>query len=117
MERKQGAGMGVQLQYEEQVEKYGEDNARYLMEFFNQWTNHYQRGALIQFNFTRHLNLKEQVLDICDKHGWSFEELEGDLGLLEQWVNGAWDEDNFLIVHPGKHVIATYNDGIMGIKD
>ncbi|MDP6751532.1 MAG: DUF1638 domain-containing protein [Dehalococcoidia bacterium] len=117
VERKPGAGMGVQLQYEEQVKKYGEDNARYLMEFFNQWTNHYQRGALIQFNFTRHLNLKEQVLDICDKHGWSFEELEGDLGLLEQWVNGAWDEDNFLIVHPGKHVIATYNDGIMGIKD
>ncbi|MBI1923077.1 DUF1638 domain-containing protein [Candidatus Poribacteria bacterium] len=116
VERRQGTGLGEQTHYEAMVEKYGEDNARYLMEFFDQWTNHYKRGALIQFDFTRHLNLKEQVLDICRRRGWTFEELEGDIDLLQRWLDGAWDGEDFLIVRPGEKVVATYNDGIVGVR-
>ena len=116
VERKQEAGLGQQLQYELMVEKYGEDNARYLVEFFDQWAANYQRGALIQFDFTRHLNLKEQVLDICNKRGWSFEKLEGDLDLLQRWLDGEWSEDDFLIVRPGDKVTATYDNSVVGVR-
>ena len=117
VERQQGAGLGQQLQYEAMVEKYGEDNARYLIEFFDQWTNNYKRGALIQFDFTRHLNLKEQVIDICHRRGWTYEELEGDMRLLQRWLDGTWDEGDFLIVRPGEKVMATYDDHVMGVRD
>ena len=116
VERKQEASLGSQLQYESMVEKYGEDNARYLTEFFDQWTDHYQRGALIQFDFTRHLSLKQQVLDICNERGWSFEQLEGDIGLLLRWLDGVWDEEDFLIVTPGEKVTATHDNSIIGIR-
>ena len=105
----------MQLEYEAMVEKYGEDNARYLMDFFVQWTDNYQRGALVQFDFTQHLNLKEQVLEICSQRGWSFEELAGDLSLLQRWMDGVWDEEDFLTVRPGEKITATYDDGIIGV--
>lgn len=116
VERQQGAGLGAQLQYEELVEKYGEDNARYLIEFFDQWTDNYQRGALVQFDFTQHLGLKEQVLEICNQRGWSFEELQGDLQLLQRWLDGAWDEEDFLVVRPGEKITPTYEDSIIGVR-
>lgn len=116
VERKQGAGMGLQLQYEALVEKYGADNAQYLMEFLGQWTNHYKRGALIEFDFTRHLNLKQQVLDICERHGWNYEELPGDMSLLQRWIDGDWTEDAFVTVAPGESVRATYDNNIMDVR-
>lgn len=36
--------------------------------------------------------------------GWNFLEFEGDLSLMEQLVNGPWDEDKFLIVPPGYRI-------------
>jgi hypothetical protein len=113
----QGAGICLQLQYEALVDKYGEDNARYLAAFFNHWGDHYERGVLIQFDFTRHLNLKEQVLELCDRNGWTFQEMEGDLSLLQRWLDGTWDEEDFLVVRPGERVIVTYDKGIIGTRD
>ena len=34
-------------------------------------------------------------------HDWNFFEVEGDLSLMEQLLNGPWDEERFLIVEPG----------------
>lgn len=116
VERKQGAGMGVQLQYQELVERYGEDNAQYLMEFFSQWTNRYKRGVLIEFDFTKHLNLREQVLKICERNGWFFEEMEGDISLIQRWLDGDWDDEVFLKVEVGEKVCATYDESIIRVS-
>lgn len=117
VERKQGAGLGLQLDFETLRAKYGEDNARYLLEFFSQWTKNYKRGALIEFDFTRHLNLKQQVLDICQERGWTYEELPGDIALLQRWVDGDWSEESFLRVSPGDSVCASYDERIIGANN
>ncbi len=101
------------LSYEELVARYGEDNAEFLWEFFSQWERHYERGVWIEFPFTAHLPLREQVCQICQERGWRFEVLPGDLTLLQKWVDGDWDEENFLVVKPGEMVRASYDDAIL----
>jgi hypothetical protein len=99
--------------FAELVAKYGEDNARYLLEVTEQWTQKYQRGLFIQFDFEQGLGLSERVAEICRQHGWQMSELKGDLGLLQRWLDGQWDATDFLVVQPGQAVSPTYNGQII----
>ena len=42
-----GSDTATQATYEEYVEKYGEDNAAYLMEALGAWRSHYDRAAYV----------------------------------------------------------------------
>lgn len=95
--------------FAELVEKYGEDNARYLASLTAQWTQSYQQGALIRFDFDQAMNLQEQVAEICRRNGWKMKELVGDGGLLQRWLDGPWNEAEFLTV-PREHVVQPSND-------
>lgn len=97
-------------------EKYGEDAARYLIETVDDWTRHYTHGALIDFDFTKPLRLDGQVRDICAQRGWQFEEVAGDLGLLQRWVDGEWSETEFLTLKPGHCVAPAFNDAIIAAE-
>ncbi|MBI5799162.1 MAG: DUF1638 domain-containing protein [Verrucomicrobia bacterium] len=96
----------------EMAQKYGEDGATYLLEMMGEWTKHYTHGALIEFDFTRALRLGEQVLDICKRRGWEYEEVRGDLGLLQRWVDGKWDERDFLVVQPEQQIAPCHDERI-----
>jgi len=114
----QVSGLGEQFQdsYEELVAKYGEDNAAYLAEFMGSWVRNYKYGTYIEFDFTSHLGLKERVQQICRDNGWQYDELKGDLGLLQRWVDAQWSEEEFLVVQPGQEVVASYDGGIMAVR-
>jgi hypothetical protein len=99
--------------FAELAEKYGEDNARYLIEVTASWTESYKRGTLIGFGFNRHPGLRNQVAKICEKHGWQMDELEGDLGLFQRWLCGEWNPKEFLVVEPGQSVAPTYNESVI----
>lgn len=100
--------------YQHWVQKYGEAKAKQLIEVMKGWTENYTHGVLIDFDFTKPLHLHEQVRAVCSHHGWQFEELEGDLRLLQHWVDGEWDSGKFLVVEPGQQVSPTYDENIIG---
>jgi len=114
-ERKQSADLGKQQTYEEMVAQYGEDNARYLAEFMDTWTQHYTRGLVIDFDFTSHLSYKEQAREICRQRGWEYAEVQGDLVLLQNWLDGRWSAEDFLVVQPGEQVRPSYDGQIIQI--
>jgi hypothetical protein len=102
--------------YDQWVKKYGEDQAKYLMEEMSHWTDSYSHGTLISFDFARHLRLREQVEQICAKRGWQFDETEGDLGLFQRLLDGEWTESDFLVVQPGQKIVATFDERIVGAE-
>jgi hypothetical protein len=108
-----GLNTGSESIYEEWVKKYGEERAQYLMEVMGQWAESYTHGVLIDFDFTKPLHLHEEVEAICERRGWRFEQIEGDLHLLERWLNGEWDAGSFLVVPPGQKVVPSYDPGII----
>ena len=54
------------------------------MEEMSRWTDSYSHGTLIDFDFVKHLKLREQVQQICAERGWDYDEIQGDLGLFNQ---------------------------------
>ena len=109
------ANASLKATYAQWVQKYGEDQAKYLLEEMSRWTNSYSHGTLINFDFVKHLKLREQVQQICAERGWEYAETEGDFGLFEKLLEGDWPETDFLIVAPGQKVIATNDDKVIGV--
>ncbi|MCL5096159.1 MAG: DUF1638 domain-containing protein [Candidatus Omnitrophica bacterium] len=99
--------------YADLVARYGEENAKYLLEVAHSWSQSYQQGVLIRFDFDRALGLKEKVDYICQRQGWQTGEVTGNLDLLQRWMNGPWDSDDFVTVQPGEAVYPTYDERIM----
>ncbi len=108
-----GANQGLANAYEEWVRKYGEDQAKYLLEEMGRWTQSYTHGTLIDFEFARPLKLDQQVRQICAEKGWQYAQIPGDLALLEALLEGRWEDSGFLIVKPGQKVVATFDDKVL----
>ncbi len=106
-------GGSLTTQFEELVAKYGEDNARYLVEALSAWTEHYERGALIHFGFEELSAMERRVREVCEEHGWRFELLTGDLGLLRRWLHGDWAPREFLVVQPGEVIQPAWDGSVL----
>lgn len=111
-----GAADSPGAAYQHWVDKYGETKARQLLEVMGHWTENYTHGVLIDFDFTKSLHLHEQVRSICTGRGWQFEELEGDIRLLQRWLDAEWDPGSFLIVEPGQRIIPSYDDRVIAAE-
>ncbi len=108
------ANLNFKVAYDVWVQKYGEEQAKYLLEEMGRWTSHYSHGTLIDFDFLKELKLDEQVQRICADKGWQFDQLAGDLRLFEKILAGDWTDADFLVVKPGEKVIATFDENIIG---
>lgn len=113
VEYPQKSGWVRQRTFQELAEKYGEDNARYLVDVMGSWEVNYTDGALIQFPFDGHLGLEEKVREICKGKGWRFSTIPGDLALIRRLLDGEWDGEDFLVLAPGEAVKATYGGNIL----
>ena len=112
-----GSGSDVDLQnvYAQYVQKYGQDNADYLMEVMGAWQQHYQRAAYVDLDGPGSRHVSERAQAEAARRGWTFERIAGDLTLLRRLVEGDWEAD-FVVVPPGSSVAMSYDDGILKIQ-
>lgn len=108
--------MGMTMKYNELLAKYGEDNARFLWEQLCDMTRNYRQLTYIEMGIEPNDNFERHTKAEAAKRGWKYEKLEGDLAMVQHLVNGSWDEKEFLIVPPGKKIVATYDDAIIGLE-
>ncbi|MBN1221402.1 MAG: DUF1638 domain-containing protein [Anaerolineae bacterium] len=110
-----GSGLEVDLTavYDEYVEKYGQDNADYLMEVMGAWQQHYQRAAYVDLGVGNGREIEAQAQADAARRGWIFERVAGDLVLIRRLVGGDWETD-FLVLQPGQKLTMTYDDNIIG---
>lgn len=90
--------------YAEYVEKYGQDNADYLMAVMGAWQSHYERAAFIDMGVGEGEGAAKRARQDAAKNGWRFEHLAGDLILVRRLLFGDWDEEDFLVVQPGQRI-------------
>ncbi|MBQ4354083.1 MAG: DUF1638 domain-containing protein [Clostridia bacterium] len=94
--------------WQEYAEKYGEDNADYLMEIESSWMSNYSTLGYIHssiFDSPEHLEIARRG---AEEKGWQMRELNDDLRLLRMMVNGTWNEEEFLILKPGERIAPDY---------
>jgi len=89
--------------YAEYVEKYGVDNAEYLMEVMGAWQSHYERAAFIDMGVANGKEVEAHARADAERKGWRFESLAGDLVLIKRLLEGNWD-DHFLVLQPGQEI-------------
>ncbi|MBM4142296.1 MAG: hypothetical protein FJ225_01690 [Lentisphaerae bacterium] len=49
--------------------------------------------------------------------GWRYEELPGDARLIMNLVEGNWSAGDFLVVEPGRRIVASHDDAIIRAED
>jgi hypothetical protein len=95
--------------YNDYLEKYGEDNAQYLMDMEQNWFREYSTAAYIDLGVGNAEEYEKYTQECADWLNWKYDKLEGDPSLIKNFVNGNWDDDSFLIVEP-EHMIKSTND-------
>jgi hypothetical protein len=109
------ANLSLTGAYEQWVKKYGEDQAKYLLEEMSRWTSSYTHGSLIDYDFSKPLNLECQVREICGEKGWEFAQLRGSLRLFELLLEGNWPDEDFQTVRPGEKLVPTFDERVVGV--
>ncbi|UCG46712.1 MAG: DUF1638 domain-containing protein [Phycisphaerales bacterium] len=95
-------------------QKYGEDNAKYLMEVEQTWIKEYNWATYIDWGMADSEKYRQFTRQCADFLGWNYDELKGDPGLMQRMLDGQWDEEEFLVVKPGRKIAEDVtNQGIM----
>jgi len=94
----------------EYVEKYGEDNALYLMEMEQGWMKEYGWATYVDWGFDNAAEYKKFTKECAEYLNWVYDELKGDWQLMQKLVDGEWDPKLFLRVEAGQRLTADLTD-------
>ena len=111
--------MGFGMDRQSLIELYGEDNAEFLEEILNDMTPNYKQMTYIDMGFGMVEEDREEAKRLATKKEWEFEEVKGDNGLVSRLLDGdmeTWNEEEFLIVPPGKTIEPSYDDNVIKTK-
>jgi hypothetical protein len=98
------------------AERYGEEEAGYLMEQIESFTRHYERLAYIATPVAEAAEREREAQALADKQHWDFARLEGDLGWLRRLLSGDWAGDEFLVVQPGGRVVQAADERLIDVE-
>ncbi|MBL8026494.1 MAG: DUF1638 domain-containing protein [Fibrobacteres bacterium] len=95
------------------AEKYGEENADYLMEMEQGWFKKYSRAAYIDMGITEDRDYINYTKECADYLKWEYDELKGSSRLIREILDGNWNNDDFLVVNPGQTIKASNDSTII----
>lgn len=104
------AKLGLDQSYEEMVEKYGKDNADFILESMGGGLKHYKQVCYLKMDVMDETSLIEESEKHASEQGWTFDLRQGDISLFRKLFNHDWNEEDFVIVKPGQS-LAARNDG------
>ncbi|OXU15420.1 DUF1638 domain-containing protein [Sedimentisphaera salicampi] len=100
---------------QEYAEKYGEDNADYLMEMEQSWIQEYSKAFFVKWPEFETLEFEEYTKKCAEYLGWEYRKIEGSSELMQKMFDGKWDREDFLVVPSGEVIHESVcDDKIMG---
>ncbi len=108
--------LGFTKSYAEMVEKYGEENAKYIMETMGNLGSYketYSRVVYIDTGVGPKESLIQQSRKAAEENGWNFELSPGDRSLIRKMLAGDWDPEAFLVIKPGQTLKQSYDKAIV----
>jgi hypothetical protein len=106
---------GARAAHAEYVERYGQDNADYLMEILGAWREHYDRAAFVDFGAGPSAAAEELAREQATARGWTFSRIAGELSLVRRLIDGDWDPADFLVLQPGESIAMSYDDAVVRV--
>ncbi len=103
--------------FEEMVAKYGEENAKYLWEELGDDLKHYRKMTFIEMGIEPNASFEQIAKEKAASRNLDFEKVQGQMGMFQRLVDGIWNDNEFLIVPPGRRVAAPYDDGIIALEE
>lgn len=107
--------LGLSSTYAEYVEKYGKENAEYIMNVLGGWKQNYRKLAYIVMPIEGLPDYTEWSRGEAAENGWEFEVTEGSNAILGALVTGCWDNGEFVVVPPGATLAGAYGDDIFSV--
>ncbi len=95
--------------YQEYVEKWGEENARYIYETMYGAKNTNKKLIYIEIPETRNPRYAELCRKRAEESGMEWVPLVGSIELLRDLMSGNWQEERFLILNPGQRSRGAYD--------
>lgn len=103
--------------YAEYAERYGEDNAEFLMESEQHWFATYDRATYVDLTVGATDEDLGYTRRCADWLQWNFDHQRGDPQLLIDLLAGRWDEQRFLVLEPGQTLRITADHRVIEAKD
>lgn len=101
---------------DEYIEKYGQDNAEYLMETEQHWFSTYDRATYVHLTVGATAEDIQYTKDCAHWLKWKYDEQAGNPELLESLLAGRWDDARFLVLEPGQSIVMTGDERIIGAE-
>lgn len=102
---------GLDQSYAELVEKYGEENAEYLLETLNPAfkANHENKVYYIEVPEVEPDGLMDKCKEQAEAEGREFVKLKGSIRLIEKLLSGNWNDEDFLVLEPQRKTAGVYD--------
>lgn len=103
--------------FREYAEKYGAEDAQFLMEQEQSWFRKYNRAAYV------HLGAGFTEADVAfskgcaDWLGWGFDLQSGDPALVSALLGGEWDDTRFVVIGPGQTFRMTADERVVEVVE
>jgi hypothetical protein len=110
----QVAGMGLDCNLKQLIEKYGEDSGRFLYEEMSGYKRNYTRLTFIRTGLEVDDSFRQRAQAEATEKGWKFEEFDGSTTLFRRLLSGDWN-DEFLVLQPGEQIVASNDEQILSI--
>ncbi len=104
---------GMVQSYEEMVEKYGADNAKFIYEQLHDMTANYSQMTFVEMGIELDDRFERETERQAADKEMKYAKVAGDMTLIRQLVDGPWDDDRFLTVRPGHRVATSFNESII----
>ncbi|NLF30665.1 MAG: DUF1638 domain-containing protein [Planctomycetes bacterium] len=108
--------LGLNVTFGELVAKYGQENARYVLETLGDWKRNYRHLCYIRMGVADEQAFIDASRDQAAAQNWQFDLCDGDLSLLERLLGGLWDDD-LLVIPPGGSITARNDAEVLGCDE